>query len=125
MWEAVGGIATVLGLLGGIIKLLLDKYFKQADELEKTKKTLADKSIQDLSKIIEQHKVEIHKLREELVLNTKSIAKADKDLQVFSEDLRLYSERSQGRLEALESRMIKLSEELTLLKGLRNAKKNQ
>lgn len=123
MWEAFGGVAAVLGLLGGIIKLLLDKFFKQAEELEYTKKRLADKSIEELQTIINQHKVELHKLREELALNTKSIAKADKDLQKFSEDLRFYVEESQLRIQRIESSVLRLSEELTMLKGRANATK--
>lgn len=125
MWEAFGGVAAVLGLLGGIIKLLLDKYFKQAEELEHTKKTLAEKSINELKILLDQHKVELHKMREELSLNTKSIAKADRDLQKFTEDLRSYIDESNTRIQRIETSMIKLSDELLLIKGQRNVQRQK
>ena len=72
MLEAAGAIAGVLGLLAGIIKMLLDKYFKQAAELESVKQSYQQKAIDELNLAIVEHKKELKALALKLEENTRT-----------------------------------------------------
>lgn len=124
MWEALAGIAGVLGALSAIIRWLLQEYFKKAKELEETKKTLQEKVLQDLNLTVDEHKKELRILGSKLEASTGALKTTDKDLQELALKLNDYYAESKTRLSVFESKLIKLTEDLFMLKGKSDGKKN-
>lgn len=120
MLEAAGAIAGVLGLLAGIIKMLLDKYFKQAAELESVKQSYQQKAIDELNLAIVEHKKELKALALKLEENTRTNQITQNKLQSVSDDLRSYIGSVEKSLEALQGHVVKLSDELIIVKGRSN-----
>jgi chromosome segregation ATPase len=125
MWEALAGIAAVLGALAGIIKWLLSEYFKKAEALEETKKQLTDRSIENLKEIVDEHKIELKTLGSKLKDATTTLQSHNSKLDDLEESLIEYIEQTKTRIEKLESQIIKLGTDLILIKGAKDGQKNK
>lgn len=124
MWEALAAIAAVLGALAGIIKWLLDKYFIKQEELEAVKKRYADIALENLRDTVDEHKKELRTIKTALDSSTAALVMTDKEIKNLTENVRVFIDRTDVKIKAMESQVIKLSEELYLFKGTNNAKKS-
>lgn len=123
MWEAFGGVAAVLGTLAGIIKWLLTIYFKQSAQLEEVKNAYQTQALVGLQETVDTHKKELRALGQKLEENTKATTTARTELQVISKDLKAYIEEVERTAGKIQSQVIKLGEELVMVKGRPHAKK--
>lgn len=118
MWEALASIAGVLGAMAAIIRWLLQEYFKKAKELEETKKSLQEKVLDELKSTVDEHKKELRILGSKIQVSTTSLNSVDVDLKSVTLKLNEYHQESKQRIEFLESRLIKLSDDLLMVKGV-------
>lgn len=123
MWEALGGIAAVLGALAGIIKWLLGAYFKKAEQLEEVKSAYQAQALVGLQETVEAHKKELRVLGQKLEENTRATTIARTELQTVSGDLRKYIEGVEKTASKIHSEVIALGKDLAMVKGRPNAKK--
>lgn len=118
MWEALASIAGVLGAMAAIIRWLLQEYFKKAKELEETKKNLQEKILDELKLTVDEHKKELRILGSKIQVSTTSLNAVDVDLKSVALKLNEYHQESKQRIEFLESRLVKLSDDLLMVKGV-------
>lgn len=123
MWQAVAAIAVVLGTLAGIIKWLLEKYFEKQEELEALKKRNSDIMLENLSGTVDAHKKELRNLKNSLDLNTAALCKTDVELKDLAKQVSKYSDSTEARMQKFETQLIKIGEDLYLVKGRPNGKK--
>ena len=124
MWEAVFAIAGLMGTLAGLIRWLLVKYFDKQEELEALKKRFADTAIDNLKETVEEHKKELRILKVSLDRSADSIDRSDKQIKTMTEDLRSYVSESHIRMQHIESQILKLGNELIMIKGKPKSAKN-
>lgn len=122
MWEAVIAIASVLGVLAGIIKMLLDQYFKKAADHENLKNTYQTTAIEGLKTAVAEHKMELKELGQKLERNTLANQNTQAKLQNVSDDLRSYIESVEKSVQDLHKHVLRLSDELVIVKGRPNGK---
>jgi len=125
MWEAAGALAAVFGVLAGIIKLLLDKYFKQAEILENMRKSNNETAIIELRDAIEEHKKELRAIKTELQFNTTAARQTNKDVEKMTNELSSYVSKTEARMQKFDSHIVEIGKDLHLLKGIKNAKRSQ
>lgn len=117
MWQALGGVAALVTAMAGIIKVLVDRYFKQATELEELKKNYGAKMLEDLKSTVTEHKKELKILGEKIEKNTSAQMMGDRKLQVLTEDLRKYALESEEKFEKFQSEIVKLGKEVFMVRG--------
>lgn len=117
MWEALGGVAAVIGMLAGTIKWLLDKYFKKQEELEALRKNYTDVALENLRETVDQHKKELKIIKSSLDSSTVALQTADKDIRDLSKDVSSYVDQTNNRMQRLESEIIKIGNDLILIRG--------
>lgn len=122
MWEALGQIAAVLLAITGLAKLFVNDYFKKAKELELVKKKRTDDVLRSLKETVDEHKIELRTLRTSVDAVNTSLRITDKELQSLKSEIENYANISEVRMAKVETQIIKLGENLLMLKGRVNAK---
>lgn len=120
MWEAFAGVASVVGVLAGLIRWLLQEYFKKAAELEDVKKAHTARLLQELEVTVDEHRKEIRSLGIKIESSTKAITDSDKKLQTLTEDLRKFLVNTEEKFSRIETDVIKIGRDLIMLKDRAN-----
>ena len=121
-------IATVIGALAAVIRWLLQVWHKQATELEKMKESVITRTINELERAVDDHKKTLrqttHEIKELQVQMTKVAAvgvKVEEKWTVVSSRLEEYINQNQDRVDKLQSELLKIGEQLYILKSSKGA----
>ena len=117
MWEAVAAWGVAVGTIAGLAALLGKKYFEKELELEQVRKSNVSNVLADLKTTVEEHKKAINNLLSSLDKTNTSLLNTDADLKNIREEMKEYSESVGARIIAFESKVMRLSEDVILIKG--------
>lgn len=117
MWEAVAAWGVAVGTIAGLAALLGKKYFEKELELEQVRKTNISNVLSDLKSTVDDHKKAIGHHTMSLDKINSNLIKSDQDLKALKDELKEYSEGIGARIIAFESKVMRLSEDLILIKG--------
>lgn len=129
MWEAIASIAGFLAAVAGLVRWLLAVWFKNVRENESLKNQLRTKEIETLKETLKdfEEKLQVHEskmqeLEKTIRVQTQEFVKAKDGYKEISTQLRRYVEKSDGITRELRQAIVRLSEDLILIKGTTNAK---
>lgn len=117
MWEAVAAWGVAVGTIAGLAALLGKKYFEKELELEQVRKSNVTSVLSELKSTVEDHKRSIINHTGALDKINTSLLRTDSDLKNIREEIKEYSEAVGTRIIAFESKVMRLSEDLIIIKG--------
>ena len=117
-------IATIIGALAAVIRWLLQVWHKQQAELEKMREGIVEKTIRDLERAVEDHRLtlrtttaEIHALKDQMIKVANVGVKVEQKWTGLSERLEDYVQKNQERVDKLHGELLSIGKELYLIKG--------
>jgi molecular chaperone GrpE (heat shock protein) len=117
MWEAVAAWGVAVGTIAGLAALLGKKYFEKELELEDVRKSNVANVLSDLKSTVEDHKKAITNLLSSLDKTNSALLRTDADLKNIRNEMKEYSDAVGTRIIAFESKVMRLSEDLVIIKG--------
>lgn len=128
----IGSILTFLTACVAGGRYLMGFYFKKVEDNEKLKFALTEKSIEALNNVVENHKVILKHHAEKLDKNgtqmTEMMGREEKTREAFGRiagSMKEYIDSTKARMAKIESQMIEVTTDLRIIKGSKNAKRNQ
>lgn len=112
--------SSIIGLivtLAGIIKVLIDRYFKKAEELEKHKANYTEKQIMGLKEIVEKLEKSMSQFEKKMDSHTEKVRHIDMRMESFISMLKTYVESNHKTTEKMKSDIIKISDDIIMLKS--------
>lgn len=122
MNEALLSIVGVIGALAGIIRWLLQVYFKQAQELESLKKKFTDEAIDELKVTVENHKKELFVIKDRLDSAAAGYKSNQTGFKEVTDSLRNFVESNDRELERMRTQIIQLSKDIIMLKDVKSGR---
>lgn len=117
-------IATIIGSLAAVIRWLLQVWHKQSTELEKMKESVITRTINELESAVGEHRKTLaqttFEIKELQVQMTKVAAigvNVGEKWTLVSSRLEEYINQNQERVDKLQSEVLKIGEQLYILKA--------
>lgn len=112
-------------------RYLMGYYFKKLDENEKLKFELTSKSLQAVELMLDNHKLMLRTHSEKLEKHSQQMTdmqgREEKTREAFgriAETMKEYIDSTKQRIGKIESSLIEVNSDLRILKGAKNAKRN-
>lgn len=115
--DVVAAFLGILTTLAGLAALLGRKYFEKEMELEKFRRDHVQGALSQLDATVQDHKKAIRAHTDSIEKLNSTIMRSDKDLRELSHSVKEYAESHDARIIAFEQKVLRLSEDLIIVKG--------
>lgn len=117
--ETFGSLLGLLVTLAGIIKLLIDAYFKKADEHEALKNSYTENQITELRKIVNHISATVEHFKKEIENQIEKTRSLHQSLNGFVAVLKSYVEVNTKKTDDMKSEIIQIKKDLIIIKNKR------
>lgn len=116
LWTVLGSIVGVISALIVLIKYVLKEYFKLVNNSNGIKHSNEIKAIEELEKVINEHKKDLRMLQEQMKDALEKLNRNYSTTEAFIASLTTYIQSNSEKTKQIESKLIKLSDDLVMLK---------
>lgn len=115
--DVVGAFLGILTTIAGLTALLGRKYFEKEMELERFRRDHTQAALSELKSTVQEHKAALHSHSASIEKLNATMLRSDKDIKELARSVKEYADSHDARIIAFEQNVLRLSEDLMIVKG--------